>query len=699
MIPAARRAEVAGLLADKITDLATIDRLAKAAGLAPRHFEGGSSLERWSTVLERIAAEKVAIAALLAGVRKEFPLTASRVEDVLDDPITESTPTAAARPAFPRPIQVSRIEAPDTPLACLRWPWRRPLRLAIRVGARARDEAAPPIEVRSSAGAGEVAPAEAQGEWWATTAKVPMGRGIRTQSIRVTLPGDDLSAGRLIVACRGPSYAASIVLLIAAALCAFVLIATMRATGESWTAISGLLPLVVGAAVAVNLARPKLLLDGKLQAPEYALPTAAALVLLAFLPGMLWVAIDNRTAEAVTVDGKKIAAGDWMTGSDTRVAKLRERYCVSEPSRHTGRFLDLFLPRAIVHAPRPMWDALGEGFTPAERKSLAVKAGGRTTEADPEVLVDADARCQAREGAAATVAVEDARIHIPHDRRLLRIIEDGVPELALEAGGSSPFLSAEVPLIETLGGGALHCKAAGSVALREYVVDGAGIVRLESAWQGQSSSRWTGRDGRAWSCAPDAVASTKLELETTGGPIDIVLPTAPGAVSVELDGVSLTCHPEPGKLWLVMRRPLAEGSKRPEHPVRFGRASEGTLVVTTDRDAVLCASNDLGSTIITQAYRIVVGEQVAIAARARRPPDDPTTPVSPTTPTAPDVQPQPAPIAKFCYYATGKELDGPCRGEKCPPGCKPARVSIKLKKVPAGCSQVCACTIAPRCLR
>jgi hypothetical protein len=689
VIPAARRAEVAGLLADKITDLATIDRLAKAAGLAPRHFEGGSSLERWSTVLDRLETERVAIAGLLAGVRKEFPLTASKIEDLLDDPITESA-AAATRPAFPRPILVSRIEAPDVPVACIRWPWRRRLRIAIRVGARARDEAAPAIAVRSTSGPAEVAPAEAQGEWWATTASVPMGRGIHTQSIRVTLPGDDLSGGRLIVACRGPSYAASIVLMIAAALCAYVLFATMQATGDSWTAISGVLPLVIGVATAINLARPKLLLGGKLQAPEYALGTAAALIGLAFLPGTMWVAIDNRTAEAVTVDGKKIAAGDWMTGSDGRVARLRERYCVSEPSRRTGRFLDLFLPRAIVHAQRPMWDALGDGFTLSERKSLQVQSGGRSTEADPEVLVDADAHCRALEGAAASVAVADSTILIPHDRRLLRTIQDGVAELSLEAGGSSPFLSAEVPLVHTLSGGTLHCKAAGSVALREYIVDGAGILRLETAWPGQSSSRWTGRGDRAWSCAPDAVSSTKLEIETTGGPVDIVLPTSPGAATVTLDDVSITCHPEAGKLWRVMRRPLAAGSKRPEDPVRFGPASAGTLVVTSDRNAVLCASNDLGSTIVTQAYRIVVGDQVAIAGRARRHPHDPEPPVA---------QPQPQPVAKFCYYVGEKEIDGPCGGAKCPPGCKTARVSVKMVKLPAGCSQVCACETAPRCLR
>lgn len=168
-----------------------------------------------------------------------------------------------------------------------------------------------------------------------------------------------------------------------------------------------------------------------------------------------------------------------------------------------------------------------------------------------------------------------------------------------------------------------------------------------------------------------------------------MLPTSPGAAKVTLDGVSITCHPEAGKLWRVMRRPLTAGSKTPGHALRFGTASEGSLVVTSDRTAVLCASNDLVSPIITQGFKVTVGDQVAIAARIRPPPD---------TPSPPEPQPQPPPVARFCYYAGAEDLVGPCRGAKCTPGCKPARVSVKMVKVPAGCSQVCACELAPRCL-
>jgi hypothetical protein len=688
VIPAARRAELAAVLGDKISAIDTIDRLAKAAGLAPRNFKGASALDRWTTVLERLDEEKVTIETLLAGIRKEFPLTASRVEDLLDDPVVEAAgaqPTA--RTVFPRPIVVSRIDAPDTPVSCIRWPWKKQLKLAIRVGARASDSGPPTIEVSSPTAKAKVKDPEPHGEWWATTATIATGR-LFSQTLRVTLAGDDVSEGRLIVACRGPSYAGSIVLLVASALCAFVLFLALQGTGESWTAISGVLPLVVGVAAAVNLARPRLLRDGRLQQPEYAFPAAGLLVLFAFIPGFMFVAIDNRTGEDVSVDGKSIAKNSWITGDDDRVEKLRVRYCVSAPSRNTGRFLDLFLPRVIVKAKRATWDALSNDFTDDERATLKVESGGSAIEGEFEVLVDTDDDCRVRGGAAVRVDVENASIRVPYNRRLTRKIVEGVPDLRLEpAEGSGDVKDDKVVVTDK---GALHCIARGDVPLSEYVTEGARVLRLVTTWPGNNSSSWTGGDERAWSCAPEKVASTQLDLETDGGPVEIVLPSNPGASTVKLDGVKVICHPEVGKLWRIMRLPLADNSKVPGDPVRFGAAAEATLVVTPDRFAVICASNEMEPSFTTATYKITIGDnKVAISARTRPPSDQPR---------PPDVQPVKK-AERFCYYVKDQSPTGPCLGDTCPSGCKATRDPLKKAGALRGCSRVCACVTAPRCVQ
>jgi hypothetical protein len=428
-----------------------------------------------------------------------------------------------------------------------------------------------------------------------------------------------------------------------------------------------------------------LLRDGRLQQPEYAFPAAALLVLLAFIPGLIWVAIDNRTEQEVSVDGKPIPKGGWITGTDARVDKLRDRYCVSEPSRSTGRFLDLFLPRALVTSPRPTWDALGGSYTPAQRKTLEVDAGGRTVDGDPEVLFDADESCKAPEGVTAMVKVEDATIRIPYNRRLLREVTDGVAALTLEDVSNSPDVEDANVLVTSAG--TLGCKAMGHVPLDEYVAKGAKVLALVTKGPGRNSSSWKGEGERAWLCAREKVDETQLTLATAGGPVDIVLPTNPGRSSVELDGVRLICHPEVGRIWRIMRLPLAAGSKVPDSAVRFGTAAEATLVVTDDRFAVICASNEMESSFVTADYRITIADEVAIAARPRPTIDRPR---------PPDIQPIKAP-ERFCYYVKAQSPTGPCRGDRCPSGCKETRDPLKKAGALRGCSRVCACVAAPSC--
>jgi hypothetical protein len=137
-----------------------------------------------------------------------------------------------------------------------------------------------------------------------------------------------------------------------------------------------------------------------------------------------------------------------------------------------------------------------------------------------------------------------------------------------------------------------------------------------------------------------------------------------------------------------MRLPLAAGSKVPDSAVRFGTASEATLVVTDDRFAVICASNEMESSFVTADYRITIADEVAIAARPR---------VTPDRPRPPDIQPIKAP-ERFCYYVKDQSTTGPCRGDRCPDGCKATRDPLKKAGALRGCSRVCACAVAPSCV-